>query len=360
MKLLVIGQTPPPYGGQSINIGRMLAVFDNKQIPYKLLRMNFSEEMNENGKFSYKKLVKLFHLMFSTIKAILFYRPDYVYYPPAGPEKIPVYRDIIVLFFVRLFNKKVVFHFHAGGLSDIYPKLPGLVKRLFRFVFFKPEYAICLSKAGMKDPEFLGCNQIAVIPSGVEDVKRHADSSIDQTFTVLFVGVCRETKGILDFLQIIAIANSKNKNIIGRVVGRAFSEKEELAIQKMVELGVIRYDGIKTGEDKNRIFSESNLFLFPTFFEHENFPTVILEAFSAGMPVIATNWRGVKDQVINDYNGYLYEVHDTEGMAQAILKLAGDKELYLKLSANARSDFENTYTIEKFEENITNFFTQLK
>jgi hypothetical protein len=31
-KFLIIGQTPPPYGGQRINIERMLKAFDNNSI----------------------------------------------------------------------------------------------------------------------------------------------------------------------------------------------------------------------------------------------------------------------------------------------------------------------------------------
>lgn len=339
----------------------MLTAFDGNNISYKLLRMNFSDEMNENGKLSYKKIFRLFKLSFLTIKALLFYKPDYVYYPPAGPEKVPVYRDMIILFFVRLFKKKIVFHFHAGGLSDIYPALSPVIKRLFRFVFFNPEYAICFSEQGKRDPRFLHCNHITIIPSGVDDIsssinaKKHGDN-----FTVLFVGVCRETKGILDFLKVIEIAHKRNDKITGRIIGKTFSDKEKEAIDEAVNNNIVRYEGIKTGEDKNNIFNESDLFLFPTFFEHENFPTVILEAFSAGLPVVATNWRGVKDQVHHNENGYLHEVHDVNGMSDSIVKLATDKELYQRLAKNARLDYERNYSVQKFEKNIINFFTTLK
>jgi glycosyltransferase involved in cell wall biosynthesis len=361
-KILVIGQTPPPYGGQSINIGRMISALDQKKIDYRFLRMNFSEEMNETGKFNLMKVWKLFKLVMQIISSLITYRPNYVYYPPSGPEIIPVYRDILVLFFVRMFGFKTIFHFHAGGLSDIYPTLSPILKSLFRFTFFNPTYSICLSKLGTKDPLFLNCKDIKIIPSGVDNIicKSKTNLTDNNKFVVLFVGVCRETKGILDFIKIIEVCNKNNDRIVGRVIGKAFSEKEELAINNAVNSGILIYEGVKTGSIKNQIFCDSNLFLFPTFFEHENFPTVILEAFSCGLPVIATQWRGVSDQIIDGKNGYIHPIHDILGMSNSILTISHDDLLHQTLSRNARLDYLQNYSISKFEENIINFFTTLK
>ncbi|PWA04884.1 glycosyltransferase family 4 protein [Flavobacterium psychrotolerans] len=363
LKILVIGQTPPPYGGQIIHIGKIVTILENNDFDFRLIRMNFSEEMNETGKFSYLKIWKLFKLILSVIKNLLSYRPDYVYYPPSGNEKAPVYRDIIVLFLIRLFRFKIIFHFHAGGISDIYPKLNFIVQKLFRFVFFQPNYSICMSKAGEKDPLFVESKEIVIIPYGVEDLKLSTDVNYknpNNNFQVLFVGICRETKGIIDFVSVIEKANKLDNRIVGRIVGKIFSEIEEDVIQKGISKGIINFEGVKIGKEKNAIFCECDLFLFPTFFEHENFPTVNLEAFSSGMPVISTKWRGVVDQIRDGYNGYIHEVHDIDGMVDSILKIANDKELQSELSNNARSDYENQYSDQLFEQNILKFFKNLK
>jgi hypothetical protein len=57
-KILVIGQTPPPFGGQAIMIKKMLEGHYSNSRLY-LVRMNFSKNMNEMGKF---KITKFFHL----------------------------------------------------------------------------------------------------------------------------------------------------------------------------------------------------------------------------------------------------------------------------------------------------------
>lgn len=359
-KVLVIGQTPPPYGGQSINIKRMLDAFDKSSLEYRFLRMNFSEEMNETGKTSVKKIRKLISLFFSILSNLIFYRPNYVYYPPSGPEKVPVIRDMVVLSLIRLFGKKVIFHFHAGGLPEIYPSLPPVLQKMFNFCFKNVAYGICLNQSGTKDPIYLGIKDIEVIPNGVDNLISFKQPRPHHIFNVLFVGVCRETKGIIDYVSIIRRANELNPTIKGIVVGKIFGEKEQKAIDEGVSGGFIEYMGIKTGDDKNNIFGKSQAFLFPTFFEHENFPTVILEAFSCAIPVVATKWRGVVDQIQDGFNGYKHEVHDIESAALSLVKMSQDAELYNALSIGARKSYEDFYSIESFETSITKFFKKLK
>ena len=72
LKITVIGQTPPPYGGQIIHIGKIVNILENNGFDFLLIRMNFSEEMNEAGKFSFLKIWKLLQLILSLIKNLLF------------------------------------------------------------------------------------------------------------------------------------------------------------------------------------------------------------------------------------------------------------------------------------------------
>jgi glycosyltransferase involved in cell wall biosynthesis len=219
-----------------------------------------------------------------------------------------------------------------------------------------------MSNSGMKDPIFLKSQNINLIPYGVEDFFQNRDvlsKKKNGKFVILFVGICRESKGIIDFVNIINLANKVNKNISGRIIGKIFGKKEDQVIKEGVKKGFISYEGIQIGDDKIKLYLDANLFLFPTFFEHENFPTVILEAFSAGLPVISTNWRGIPNQIINEVNGYIYDVHDIKGMVDKVLELANNPRLCEKLSKNSREIYQKFYTDSIFEKNIVNFFRAL-
>jgi glycosyltransferase involved in cell wall biosynthesis len=371
-RILILGQIPPPYGGQAINIQKMVQVLAKHQFNYRLIPLDFSEGLNDMGAFNFTKAIKLVRIFCTLLYQLLVYRPHAVYYPPAGPTINAVYRDFILLLPVKLFGFKRIFHFHAGGLASIYMKLAPWAKLVYRFVYFKADYSICLSKAGRIDPEFLQSKQIDIIPSGVEAFAGPVTSELvesaqsvminpsrdKQTFVVLFAGLCSTSKGILDFIEVIRICHQQDAGIIGKVMGKAYSALEEEALNAATAEDLLQFEGVLTGKKKEAAFLQANAFLFPSVFESENFPTVIIEAFAAGLPVIATEWRGIPDLVNHGKNGFIHPPHDTSAMANSILQLAQNKALYTQLSAQAKSDFETNYTMGTFEASIVAYLNK--
>lgn len=355
-RILIIGQTPPPFGGQAINIQKILVAFQQQQVNHRFIRLHFSDQLNDMGRFNGTKLWRLLTTWCTILWHLISYRPHLIYYPPAGPTKNAIYRDIILLFPIRFFRYRLVFHFHAGGLSEMYTRLPSFVQPIFPFIYYHVAHAICFSERGKKDPMALKAKKIHLIPSGVEDMKITVPIQQKEGFTILFAGLCSESKGILDFITVIRKCNKINPAIKGRIIGKIFSEKEEQIITEACGEGIVRYDGVQTGTSKKEIFASSSVFLFPSYFESESFPTVILEAFSASLPVIATKWRGIPDQVTHEVNGFLWDVHDTDSMTSSILQLASDNNLYQRIASNARHNFETKYTMSTFENSIVSFF----
>jgi len=367
-RILILGQIPPPFGGQAINIQKMVQVLNKHHFNYQLIPLDLSESLNDMGAFNFTKAIKLIRIFFMLCYKLLVYRPHLVYYPPAGPTLNAIYRDFILLLPIKLLGVKRIFHFHAGGLKSIYAGLAPWAKTFYRYVYFKPAYAICLSKAGRIDPEFLQAQQIDIIPSGVEAFTTHIEkmnksaeaSSNMQPFVVLFAGLCSKSKGILDFIEVLRICREQNQRIVGKVMGKAFSPIEEQALAKAEKEGMLIYEGILSGNKKEAAFLGSSAFLFPSLFESENFPTVIIEAFAAGLPVVSTEWRGIPDLVNHGKNGYLHPPHATAAMARSILELVENKALYAHLSAQAKSNFETNYTMGNFEALIVAYFKQVQ
>ena len=373
-RILILGQIPPPYGGQAINIQKMVQVLAKHPFNYRLIPLNFSEGLNDMGAFNFTKLIKLVRIFCTLLYQLLVYRPHAVYYPPAGPTLNAVYRDFILLTPVKLFGFKRIFHFHAGGLASIYSGLAPWAKMIYRYVYFNADYSICLSKAGQIDPAFLQSKKIDIIPSGVEAFAGPVNSELvesaqsvlidpsrdKQTFVVLFAGLCSKSKGILDFIEVIRICHQQDARIVGKVMGKAYSELEENALNEATAEGILHFEGVLTGNKKSAAFLQANAFLFPSIFESENFPTVIIEAFAAGLPVVATKWRGIPDLVTEGKNGFLHPPHDITGMANSLLQLAQNNSLYAQLSAQAKSDFETNYTMGTFEASIVAYFKQVE
>lgn len=74
--------------------------------------------------------------------------------------------------------------------------------------------------------------------------------------------------------------------------------------------------GKKSKNDIVSILAKSHAFILPS--RGENFSVAIIEALSVGIPVIATDCGGTKES-INDSNGILVPIDDTNSMSESLL-----------------------------------------
>ena len=73
-----------------------------------------------------------------------------------------------------------------------------------------------------------------------------------------------------------------------------------------------------------------------------------------GKPCVATNVVGTNEVVINDENGYLVELNDSEEFAKKLYDLIKNKEVYNKFSKKAKEfatiEFDENNVIEKIKD----------
>ena len=73
----------------------------------------------------------------------------------------------------------------------------------------------------------------------------------------------------------------------------------------------------------------------------DNFPNVVIEAMSCGVPVVGFATGGIRDQIRHQWNGWIVEPRDVEGLVEGVKWVLGDAD-YQKLCSNARSYVEDT------------------
>ena len=79
----------------------------------------------------------------------------------------------------------------------------------------------------------------------------------------------------------------------------------------------------------------------------EGTPVAIMEASTAGLPVIATRHAGILDVVVEGVTGILVDEYDVAGMARAMLRLARDRDLARSMGASGRDLALANFTLEK-------------
>ena len=88
-------------------------------------------------------------------------------------------------------------------------------------------------------------------------------------------------------------------------------------------------------KDTSPYYALMSLFVLPS--HREGMPRTILEAMAAGLPVIATNIRGCREEVIPEETGLLVPVGDAERLARAIERVLDDREGARRMGEAGRS-----------------------
>jgi glycosyltransferase involved in cell wall biosynthesis len=86
--------------------------------------------------------------------------------------------------------------------------------------------------------------------------------------------------------------------------------------------------------------------------DSEGTPVSVLEAGSAGLPIVATRHGGIQDVVIDGETGLLVNEEDVEGMGEHMLRLARDPALAAKLGQAGRKRVCAEFSMEKSIANL--------
>lgn len=91
----------------------------------------------------------------------------------------------------------------------------------------------------------------------------------------------------------------------------------------------------------------------------EAFGRVIIEAQAAGVPVVATKIGGIVEVVDHERTGLLVLPKDTEGMADAVLRLLNEPKFTQSLIANAKKKIADKYTLKHMAEATLKVYEEL-
>ena len=111
----------------------------------------------------------------------------------------------------------------------------------------------------------------------------------------------------------------------------------------------IHYIGYVPNQDMQSLYADAVALVMPTFFGPTNIP--IIEAWTAGCPVLTSDLRGIREQVGNA--AILVDPNSAESIADGLLRLWRNKELGSQLRLSGRLRLSN-YTADDFNARLGN------
>ena len=364
--VIAVGQTPPPVHGQAIMIKMLL---DGKMEGVRLhhVRMGFSDNMDQVGRVQIGKLFHLVSLIFQIWFARFRYGARILYYPPAGPNRVPVYRDIILLLSTRWLFRKTIFHFHAGGVSELIPTLRQPIRFLAQLALFKPSAAIQLSDLTVADGVGLQAKKVFIVPNAAYDDSTElgwsAESRNGKSIrNLLYVGTVCEGKGVMLLLEACKRLEQAGLDFHLDIVGSYKPSEFETTVSDFIQSNKLEsrvtLHGQKTGKEKLSLFANADIFCFPSHYTAEGFPCVLLEAMCFALPIISTHWRGIPSIVDDGRTGELIPVHDVESLFRSLERMLNNASQTQEMGRLGRDKFLALYSTEQHLQQMRTVFLE--
>lgn len=177
-----------------------------------------------------------------------------------------------------------------------------------------------------------------IIPNGIDF--KHFSTNVapmpqyqDGKINILFVGRLEKRKGLRYLLEAYGKLKWDLPNIRLVVVGPGNPDKESYRVMSSQNLQDVEFVGRVSYDDLPRYYASADIFCSPAT-GAESFGIVLLEAMSAGKPVVASDIEGFRGVMTHGEQGLLVPKKDSNALAEALGMLARDPELRRKLGGN--------------------------
>lgn len=117
--------------------------------------------------------------------------------------------------------------------------------------------------------------------------------------------------------------------------------------------------GAKYGEEKNNFFQEADVFVFPTFYNNECFPLVLLEAMEQGIPCISTEEGGIPSIIEDNKTGYIIQKQSPRELAEKIDYFIQNPDKCISMGNAGRERFKQEFNLSSFENHIIEILKQV-
>jgi glycosyltransferase involved in cell wall biosynthesis len=280
-------------------------------------------------------------------------RPDTVYLP-LSQGLAGFARDAALLLLSRLTSARVVIHAHGGQYRAFYRRMPTAGRALMRLCLSDVDVIVVLADChraqfeGWASPR----TRVVVVPNGIEDEWPNGPPRRDASAgkTVLFLGNLHVMKGFMDVLQAVpAVLSVVPQARFVFAGGPRWDERTSAAVREQLRNPVVRratvFAGVVGSEERHQLLEKAEVLVFPPRWE-EGQGLVVLEAMSAGLPVVATASGGLSETVRADVEALVVPRSDPDAVAAGIVRLLQQPDLRTSMGKAARERFESEYTLD--------------
>lgn len=353
-KILFIVPLPPPVHGSSMMCDYIRqSKLINNEFKCDYINLSTSRSIDEIGKNGIRKWFRISGALLKTLWKLMTKKYD-ICYIALTCHGNGFLKDAPFALLCKLFGRKLIIHQHNKGMSKDIGSHWRV--KLLKSVY-KNATVILLSWNLYSDiEEIVGRDQIRICPNGIpiNPLFNSLPVRNNRIPHILFLSNLIPSKGVYVLLDALKILKDIGYHFMCNFVGGESTEISADTFDRAVSTRqlneCVKYLGKKYGKEKIEIFSSHDIFVFPTYYDNECFPLVLLEAMQAGLPCISTTEGAIPD-LLNE-TGLIVPTKNPDAVAEAIKQLLTDKQLYDELSQESYKRFKSEFSLQVFESNL--------
>lgn len=355
--VLFILHLPPPIHGAAM-MGKYIhdSEFNNNKFDCHYINLTTAKDLTDIGKVGINKLKSFINLLVTIRKEVKRIRPRLAYVTP-NAKGGAFYKDFVVVQMLKAMGCKVIIHYHNKGVAT---RQERTLDNLLYKLFFKNLKVMLLANALYKDIEkYVHTKDVYICPNGIPDssTEKEEKRKTNELLHFLFLSNLLKSKGVFVLLDACKMLKDKGYRFVCNFVGGETTEINAAIFQLEVEKRQLNdsvcYLGKRYGYEKERVLSGTDIFIFPTFYQNECFPLVLLEAMQRGLPCISTDEGGIPDIIEDGMTGYIVKKKDAKALAEKMELLMNDKALRKRMGEAGFEKFKRQFTLTAFEKRFT-------
>jgi glycosyltransferase involved in cell wall biosynthesis len=247
----------------------------------------------------------------------------------------------------------LVFHCHNRVIQRVAVGLLGTSLQLARALVIS-----CCNYSAEPLRRYVPNDALSVIYNGVPDTRAPSRLSAGNSYRIGVIGRVEPEKGQMEFVNAARLLLRNFPECRFIVVGaplfgdfRYFDRVREASRDLPIQL-------LGWQRDVAAVLSDLDVLVVPSG-SLDSAPRVILEAFAAGVPVVAFPSGGIPEIVRDGSNGFLTAAPTAEALAERISSvLRLDRCSRQTIVANARACWRDRHSLEVYQRQVSNFIAR--
>lgn len=349
--VLLLSPIPPPMHGAAYATDLLLHSRFGTLFSVVHINARFVEHLHELQSFTPKKVALVLKYWWQLLKAIALERVGVVILTPAFYPK-PFLKDALYIWTARLLGQKVVAWYHMNFVAMGYEKLPASMQWFIQKTLSAVDCHVCVGERLIENlPPFIDRAKVSVIRNGIPPVACSSPRKPQEgKQRIVYLSNLGTAKGWRVLFGAAEQLCERNPNVEVAFYGNPMADSTEEEIERVFASsrfsGRIVYGGPVYGEEKAQVLCSADIFCFPSL--NEAFPLTILEAMSAGVPIVASDVGAVREAVEHGKGGVLVPPGDAIALERALQTMLDQPEQRAAMGAFNKERFEHEFTVQAY------------